>query len=317
MGRNINKKILTCTIIALFTFSIISPILLENNLNNFFIDPFSNIVNDNNISPNTSDLTNRIKFDYTPIDSFSDSGDSSIIDDTLAVCDSINITLDADNNYNDSYTITAPSGYSGDNLQYNLSLESAVDKEAYFLLEPNKLVEEALESTRIRYAFKFDVSTSYATFKGAQMWFDLYGGSYGSDELELFLVEEDGLGFPNMSAILANDTSDLYSTSNPFPTSSPGDITYFEFSTNVLSSGSYFVVANLSSYDGDDGTGISWGSRQTLSYRVYYHDGSSWNSDNPHARTLNFEAYLQETDSDGNPLTYPDPTTVYLTDNGL
>ena len=167
MGQYNSKKTISFLFMFIILLSLISPLLMDNRLNDFSIDPVTNIIQNDDISPNTSDLSNRIKFDYTPIDSLSDSGDSLVIDDNLSVIDPLNITLDANNGYNDSYTITTLAGYSVDNLQYNLTLESAVDQDVY-QETTNKL--DALASTRIRYAFKFDVSQSYAIFKGAQIW---------------------------------------------------------------------------------------------------------------------------------------------------
>ncbi|MHA1552308.1 MAG: hypothetical protein ACTSQC_10235, partial [Candidatus Heimdallarchaeaceae archaeon] len=313
MGQAFLRKLNANVLMVLCLFSLLTPFILQNYSTNHFNQPQTNDSTYNDIWDDTSN--NRIKLDYTPVDSFTDSGNTLTVEDDLGVYHSIDITLDANNSYSDTYDITPPTGYTADNLQYNLTLESVVDQEEY-QITANKLTDEALVTTRIRYAFKFDISTSYAIFKGAQIWFTLHGGSYGSDELELFLVEEDILGFPNMSAILANCTDDPYSASNPFPISSPGNIAYFEFGDNVLSSGSYFVVANLSSYDGDDSTGISWASQQTPSPRVYYHDGSIWNFDDLHARTLTFISHLQESDVSGNPLTYSDPTVLNLRDNG-
>ncbi|GAH51402.1 unnamed protein product, partial [marine sediment metagenome] len=72
------------------------------------------------------------------------------------------------------------------------------------------------------------------------------------------MVEEDGSGLPNMSAILSTDLNDPYSSTNPFPVSSAGDVAYFDFENCTLTMGSYFIVANLSTFDGDDSTGILW-----------------------------------------------------------
>ncbi len=314
MGHNINKKILSCTIIALFTFSLVSSILIENNLNNFSIDSFSNIIDDDNISPNTSDLTNRIKYDYTPIDSLSDSGDSLVIDDTLAVYDSLNIDLNSTNGYNNSYTITSPTSYSDDILQYNLTLESAIDVD--FIQDGGNRIVDELTSSRISYAIGFDVLTPYAIFHGAQLGLEIFGLGYVGDEIDIFLVEKSVSGTPNMSAILSTAIDNTFSLANPLPVSSIDIMAYIDFVDYTLSIGSYFVVANLSTIDVDDDSGLFWRSQQISQGITYYHDGTSWVGPDPNGRTVAFASHIQESDSGGNPLTYTDPTTVDLTDNG-
>lgn len=314
MGHNINKIFLSCTIIALFTFSLVSPILLENNLNNVSIDSFSNIIDDDNIPPNTSDLTNRIKYDYTPIDSFSDSGDSFVIDDTLAVYDSLNIDLNSTNDYNNSYTITSPTSYSDDILQYNLTLESAIEVD--FIQDGGNRIIDELTSSIISYAIEFDVLTPYAIFHGAQLGLETFGLGYVGDEIDIYLVEKSVSGTPNMSAILSTAIDNTFSLANPLPVSSVDIMAYIDFVDYTLSIGSYFVVANLSTIDVDDDSGLFWRSQQISQGRTYYHDGTSWVGPDPNGRTVAFASHIQESDSGGNPLTYTDPTTVNLTDNG-
>jgi len=311
MSQKSNNKLYSISLLLLFTVSILPPLISQNQQGDIYFQDFNNLTDLEDNLENSDNYNNDLKLSYIPIDSYSGFGDNVTIEDNLGVYQQINTKLDLDNDYNDSYEMTIPAGYIVDSLRYNLTLESALEKTEY-QASGNKIVDE-LSSTLYRYAFKFDVSTNYANFTGAQLWLENYGGGYGGDELELFLVEEDGSGLPNMSAIISTDLGNPYSSLNHFPVSSTGNVAYFDFVNCTLSMGSYFVVANLSSYDGDDDTGILWRSQQTEQSRSYYYEAGSWSALT--GRTLVFISHLIETDEFGNKATYSDPTSVNLQDN--
>ena len=255
-----------------------------------------------------------IKQSYTPIEVVSDNGDDFTAQDILSVFHPFDLTLNDSNGLSDSFSIGVPSGFVDDSLQYNMTLTST--SSIYEYQTGTNKGDDQLGTNRIRYAFKFDVDWDYAVFSGAEMIIYPDSSGYGSDELELFLVESDISGFPNMSAILSTEINGPYSSLNPLPSTSITTFSYYDFDDEVVSQGSYFIVANLSSYDLDDGNGFIWRSQQISIDRTYYHDGTSWVGPDPNGRSLTFKVELLQSDSGGNPLSISNPVEVALEDNG-
>ncbi|MCE7742152.1 MAG: hypothetical protein GOP50_06805, partial [Candidatus Heimdallarchaeota archaeon] len=147
--------------------------VLEKNGDVSSIEPYLNFGTEENYFYGTSKLDNYpeispLQFDYNPILDVSGSGDDFTIDDTLQVYHSDNVSLNSDNSLTESYTITSISGYSADNLQYNIT--SITTSKEFNTQQTIHNKDEVLASDKIRIAQSFDVSYDYAVFSGAKIY---------------------------------------------------------------------------------------------------------------------------------------------------
>lgn len=318
--NEIISKILTLIIISLLILVYLpqNSILDDNKsfsselLDNSKQEGFENYENDY--------LKNRpFSFAYTPIDNLTGTGDNLVVTDELAVSHSVSLSLTSGNGYSDSYTISGISGFTNQNLEYDLSISSRRDD--YIILESSIDNKNAdLDSNQVRVAQGFEVYWDYAVFYGADIYLDATGSTLGNDQLELFVVKADGLGQPNMSDIRAIDLNGPYNSSNTIPASSTGNYAYYDF-TNIslsgnaiLENGNYFIVANLSSYD-VSADNFFWVGEQggSETYPNYLHDGTSWRLLKDETRDLIVD--LKPSYSNGTSLVFTDPTDVSLQDN--
>ena len=256
-----------------------------------------------------------IKYTYNPIVDQRGSGDSFTINEELSVNHADNLTILSSGS--DSYNIEDPSPeYSSDSMQYNITSIETTTEQITFEDLGNKVRD--LDSIISLRAHSFTVPYTYAVFSGAWIYLSQFGGSYGADELKLSLVEEDISGFPNMTNILSNELGGPYNSSIIIPDSSTGNPAYYDFEDVVLNSGvTYFIVAELTTVDGDDDSGFTLYAKISSIYlNSYYYDGV-WNGPNADNHGLIFKMELMQSDVAGNPITYSDPTTINLQDNGV
>ena len=314
MNRTYHKTKCLSYILILFFILTTLPSLSTQNKDICSSERFIHQVDNNNI-PDFDEIFNPIiKQSYVPIDSITADGNDLTAEDEISVYHSFNLTLNEDNSLSDSFSIDVPNGYSSDSLQYNMTISSTSSIYPY-QTGINK-GDDQLGTSRIRYAFKFDIDWDYAIFFGVELVLYPSSSGYGSDELEIFLVDSDTSGFPNMSSILSTEINGPYNASNPLPSNSTSTFSYYDFEDVIIPQGSYYVVANLSSYDVDDNNGFIWRSQQVSIDRTYYHDGTAWQGPDPNGRSLTFKVELLQSDDLGNPLTYTNPVEIALEDNG-
>jgi len=260
-------------------------------------------------------LDDPVKYSYNTITNLKKAGDTFTINEELSVEHAKNLTILSSGS--DSYNIEDPTpDYNHDSLQYNItSIETTTEQITYETAE-NKVRD--LDSTISIRAHSFTVPYTYTLFSGAWIYLSQYGGSFGTDELKLSLVEEDISGFPNMGNILSNEIGGPYNSSNNITTSSSGNPAYYDFEDVILNNGvTYFVVAELTFIDGDDASGFTWIAKISSIYsNSYYYDGI-WNGPNADNHGLNFRVELMQSDINGDPFIYSDPTTINLQDNGV
>ncbi|GAH51406.1 unnamed protein product [marine sediment metagenome] len=170
MNQRLIIKLYSISLLLIFAVSIVSPLVkhnLQKNINNQDLNNFFNT------EDNIDDYDESLKFSYLPVDSYSGSGDNVTIEDNLGVYQQITTKLDSDNNFNSSYEIITPTEYIADNLKYNLTLESTLSRTVYEELG-NRIIDE-LSSTLFRYAFRFDVGTSYANLQELNSGYKIMG----------------------------------------------------------------------------------------------------------------------------------------------
>ncbi|MCE7742844.1 MAG: hypothetical protein GOP50_10355, partial [Candidatus Heimdallarchaeota archaeon] len=153
-------------------------------------------------------------------------------------------------------------------------------------------------------------------FSGAKIYL-IIETTIGSDELELFLVKANITdGMPDMSVLLSNATNGPYNLANPITESTLGNTVFYDFHDIVLTAGTYYIVANLSSYDAVNGDGFNWrGQQGSVFASSYTHDGTVWSGIINKDFILAPE--LRQTYADGLPIVYSDPASIQLKDNGV
>ncbi len=255
---------------------------------------------------------NSLNFD--PILDLSGSGNDFLVDDNLHVHHPLSVSLNSDNSLTNSYSIGGLADYSEDILQYNIT--SITTSQEFITQQTIHNKDEVLESTNIRVAQSFDVVYDYAVFSGAKIYL-IIKTAIGADELELFLVKASIVdGKPDMGFILSNATNDPFGSINPITESTPGNTVFYDFHNVVLTTGKYYVVANLSSFDAVDSDGFNWRGQQGSVYTdSYTHDGTVWSGIINKDFILAPE--LMQTYANGSPIIYQDPTSIQLRDNGV
>jgi hypothetical protein len=296
----------------------------SSNISNglFFINNQSKNLEDNLIhsqkgllnSLESPYLEQLLKYSYIPIINSDGSGDDFIISDNLQVNQEVNVSLNTDNSYSDTYTISSITDYSTDSLQYNITAISASKYFDYQQTIHNK--DEVLSSSTIRIAQSFDITWPTAIFTGAKIYL-LIENTIGVDVLELFIVNASiSDGKPDMSSILSSATNGPFNESNPITESTLGNTTYYDFNDIALSTGKYYVVANVSNYDATDGDGFNWRGQQGSVYAdSYMHDGTVWSSIVNKDYILAPE--LTPAYANGTAMRFSDPAEVQLRDNGV
>ncbi|MHA1201851.1 MAG: hypothetical protein ACTSQ4_04950 [Candidatus Heimdallarchaeaceae archaeon] len=306
MGQAYLRKVNARMLITLCFFSILTPFIIQDYPINHYNQIQTDDSNYNDIWDDPSN--NRIKLDYTPIDSLERTGSLFSITDDLTVYQATSLTLG--NGITDQFTISGLAGYSVDSLMYNMTITGKKDIYEQELFS-NK--DETLDSSVIRAAQAFNVPWDNAVFYGASIYL-IVDTAIGGDELELFIVKANfSDGKPDMTDIRTNATNDPYTSLNPITDSIDEILVYYDFHDVILEQGNYFVVANLSIIDGNDGTGFNWRGQQTSVYGdSYIHDGTAWGSTLPKDFGLTME--LMPSDENGTALVFSDPTMISLED---
>lgn len=302
-----------------------SPLFLQN-FNN--ATPFDNILS-NTLSNNNNSLNNKTNelehlkqspFSYTPITSHSSEGVNLNVSDKISFSHSFSLNLDSTNHYTNSYSINSFTGYTPE-LFYNITDITAIPE--YFP------VETSWGGSNIELAYNqylsilqgFDVPWDYAEFVGADIYLETVGsGSLGSVELELWLIEDEGV-FPDMNNPnnLSFDFSAPYTNANPVPSAATNNFTFYDFNDTIIPKGDYFIVANLSVVDiTDPSQRFAWNYKTGVPYngKSYLWDQSAtWLN-----RTNNYDfpliPKLLPLDINKNPKTFTNPASANLTDNG-
>ncbi len=312
------RKLISLTLIAFiitpvlpFTSNNISNgLLLINNIEDDLIYSQSGFLN----SLEGPYLEQSLKYSYIPITNSDGSGDNFLVSDNLQVKQRVNISLNSDNSYSDSYTISGITDYFTDSLQYNITAISASKYFDYQQTIHNK--DEILSSSTIRIAQSFDITWPTAIFTGAKIYL-VIENTIGDDELELFIVNASiSDGKPDMLSILSSATNGPYTALNPITESTLGNTVYYDFNDITLSTGKYYVVANVSNYDATDGDGFNWrGQQGSVFADSYTHDGTVWSSIVNKDYILAPE--LTPAYANGTAMRFSDPAEVQLRDNGV
>jgi hypothetical protein len=193
----------------------------------------------------------EVGFSYNPIDTSSNAGSSFSVDELITVdhSDILNLQFeDTSNTITDSYSITEPSGFSVNNLQYGIQeIEGIQD---YYQIENDTSysLDELSIYDYTQLAQGFEIKWDYAEFYGAKIYLDQAGiGPWGAYTMELYLVEAESTSpfEPNMSSIVSSDVNDPYNSSNLLPASSIDNIYFYDFTDVILTKGIYYIVANM------------------------------------------------------------------------
>ncbi len=258
---------------------------------------------------------------YTPINSTSETGDSFTVNDELSVTHDVALSLNSGNSWENSFTIQPPTGgFTPDYLQYGLTLTATQD--TYLVHEGLENKHAVLNSDHIRLAQAFQISWDYGVFYSAEINLETNGPTLGSDEIELYIVKEDGFGDPNLGDIRAYEVNGPYNSSNPIPGTSYNNygVYYFQNTTlngeAILEQGTYFVVIELTVVD-DSNAEYDWLGKQgiTSGYPYYVHDGFSWSYINDETRGLLVD--LKPSYSNGTAMSFDDPSDISLVDNAI
>ncbi len=284
-------------------------IVNENNVDSYKVS-LNNMLNEQISSP----FDQMLKYSYTPVLTSNGTGDDFFVSDDLQVKHGINLSLNSDNSYTDSYTISEITDYTVDSSQYNISSLSATSYFDYQQTIHNK--DEIPSSSVIRIAQSFDVTWPAAIFSGAKIYL-IIKTAIGGDELDLFLVNSSiSDGKPDMSSVLSSAIDGPFNSSNPITESTTGNVVYYSFSDVTLSTGKYYLVANASSYDANDGDGFNWRGQQGSVYGdSYTHDGTAWSSIVNKDYVLAPE--LTPAYENGTVMRFTDPAEIQLRDNGI
>lgn len=284
----------------------------DNQQNNIFIK--------NDVRPAESGTP------YTPITQLSGSSNDFSAIDSLQVNHHETLNLNysqSQDQISDSYTISAITDYTAQSLNYDITDMTAIPSYYSVRNDTTSGDIEILSYTNpyyYRLAQGFSIPWDYAVFYGAKMFLTYDVGaafSLGTYQLELLLVPADTNGKPDMTNILASDVNDPYSQSNQY-----NDIgwQFFDFNDVILSKGDYFIVANLSVIDNtDDGSyrHFAW-----AYYDIVESDGDTYYMDSANNLWLlkpydySLLTFLLPCNSSGSALTFTDPRTIDLKDNG-
>jgi len=250
-------------------------------------------------------------FSYTPITSISSEGESFEVKDQLSVSHSFSLTLDSSNSYTNSFTISEIPSYSNSSLQYKIKINST--KDDLVVREEENDENHVMGYFEWAYAQAFEVTWDYAVFLGADVY--LTGAASGIDEIVLYLVKASGsVGPPNMADIRSSAINGPYNASNPLP----GGFSYFDFEDVVIESGKYYIVANMTVIDeGQSFHGFDWiGYRGSSNSDTYKHNPNGWELEDSPAQDCCLIVELMESHSNGNPISFSNPSLIDLEDNG-
>ncbi len=308
MGQTFLCKVNANVIMVLFLFTLLTPFMFHDYSTNHFNQIQTNDSRYNDIWDDS--FYNKLKLDYTPINSLERTGSIFSIEDDISVHQVDSLSLG--NGRTDQFTISGLTGYYVDSLSYDMTITGK--KDIYEQRDVSNK-DEVLTSSNIRVAQAFDVPWDNAVFYGAEVNL-IIDTPIGGDELELFIVKARASDEkPNMDDIRTNATNDPYTFLNPINVSVDNNLVYYDFHDVVLEQGKYFVVANLSKIDGNDGTGFNWrGQQMSLFGDSYNHDGTDWGDTLYKDLCLNIQ--LMPSFANGTAFVFSDPTTISLEDGG-
>ncbi len=264
---------------------------------------------------------------YTEISSIEGSSNNLTANDTLDLRHSFDLNL-TDTGVKDeienTYNIQDISNYVNSSLEYDIkSITSIADNYTIELEESDELhfltLENSTSSSYLAIAQAFEVKWDYALFYGAHLFLAYDAGTHISlrqQELDLFLVNSTTEGKPNVDNILSN------ATNNPFNQDSSYDVglNYFDFQNVKLTSGKYFIVANLSKPDDEANRHFTWyynegattGAETYLIFRDFY---PQWTSSQPYDMVMS--TFLLPCDVNEDPISFTDLESINLKDNGI
>ena len=282
------------------------PLVMNNDI--FDISKDTENILESDFKPNTN---HKMRLSYKPIDNINGTGDSFTINDNLQVYHPVNLELDSSNGRSDSYTISPLTDYAAESLEYDMEITSKTDSFEQGTFH-NK--DEVLDSSKVRIAQSFNIPWEYGVFYGAKIYL-LIKSAIGGDEIELYVVGENfTTGLPDLTNILSTEMDGPYNSSNPIIESTSSNTVFYNFTECILSSGNYFVVIELTSYDGEPNDGFNWrGTNVGVTYDSYIHDGTDWNLVN---MDYILAPKLLPSYSDGSPLLFTNPIDISLEDNG-
>jgi hypothetical protein len=250
---------------------------------------------------------------YTPVTSLSLIGDDFDLRDKLSVSHEFTLNLDSTNGRTNSFNLTVPSTYSNFSLHYNMKINTT--KDDYPVRLEHNDEDHVMGYFVWAFAQAFEVTWDYAVFSGADIYLTGPGPSSGIDELAIYLVKASGpTGPPNMADIRSNELNGPYNVSHPLP----GGFSYFDFEDVVIESGKYFVVANMTVIDEETSFhGFNWiGYRGSSNSDTYQNSPNGWELVPGPSQDCSLIVELMESDVNGDPISFTNPTTINLMDNG-
>jgi len=284
------------------------------NTNDFIVK--DNLEQTSPVSQIPNLLEDLSSYPYTPVTNLSGSGNNFDVEDILTVYDdfSLNLTYNSLTGYfEDNFTnVDITSTYDSSLLNYNMT--NVLAKQDFYPIETEENGFTELKEAIPAIAQSFEVKWNYATFFGADLYFDDDGSALNSD-LEIFVVKADeSTGAPNMSYIYSNELNGPYNGVNRIP----NIFQYYDFEDVVLEKGKYFVVAKLVSPSTAQPKFYRWYSNSVQPYTsdTYYQNiGQTWDLQASIDHTLIVE--MLPSNQTGYAMEFQDLSTITIKDNGV